>query len=96
VALVRQLMQQELERIRRERGTAHFEDGHFAEAAHLFDELVTSESLQEFLTLKAYDLLNEPAEEQAPPVSDEFGVESKTVPFRRLADEPQEQLKKVA
>ena len=56
--LVRQLTAQELERIRKERGEARFKKGHFTEATRLFDELVASEKLEEFLTLKAYDLLD--------------------------------------
>ncbi len=55
--LVRQLVQEELARIRTERGAESFERGHFPRAARLFDELVASESLEEFLTLKAYELL---------------------------------------
>ncbi|HWI56542.1 MAG TPA: malate synthase A [Bacillota bacterium] len=56
--LVRQLIQEELERIHKERGQERFENGHFAEATQLFDELVASDQLEEFLTLKAYDLLD--------------------------------------
>jgi len=58
--LVRQFVQEELEeleRIRQERADARFERGHFQEATRLFDELVASESLEEFLTLKAYESL---------------------------------------
>src|SRR5204863_509771 len=55
--LVRQFMQQELERIRKERGEARFKNGHFTGATQLFDELIANEKLPEFLTLKAYDLL---------------------------------------
>ena len=57
LALVRQFQAEELERIRRERGEERFQSGHFAQAATLFDELTASERLDEFLTLKAYDLL---------------------------------------
>lgn len=55
--LVRQFVQEELKRIRQERGEARFDGGHFDEATRLFDELVGSESLGEFLTLKAYESL---------------------------------------
>ena len=55
--LVRQFVQEELKRIRQERGEARFDGGHFEEATRLFDELVGSESLEEFLTLKAYESL---------------------------------------
>ena len=55
--LVRQCIQQELERIRSERGKQRYEQGHFPEATRLFDELVAGERLEEFLTLKAYEIL---------------------------------------
>jgi len=58
VAMVGELVKQELERIRGERGNERFERGHFEEATRLFDDLVRSESLAEFLTLKAYELLD--------------------------------------
>jgi malate synthase len=57
VLLARQMIQEELERIRGERGETRFAEGKFAEATRLFDELVTNEKLEEFLTPKAYDLL---------------------------------------
>jgi malate synthase len=57
-ALVRLCMQEELERIRNERGGERFAQGHFEKAAGLFDELVTTNELEEFLTLKAYQLLD--------------------------------------
>jgi malate synthase len=56
--MVRELVRQELDRIRRERGDERFERGHFPAATRLFDELVASESLEEFLTLKAYQRLD--------------------------------------
>jgi malate synthase len=55
--LVRQFIDEELVRIRGERGETRFKNGHFPEATRLFDEFVASEKLAEFLTLKAYDLL---------------------------------------
>ncbi len=88
--LVRQLVQQELERIRRERGAARFEGGHFPEATRLFDELVASEELEEFLTLKAYELLDEPAEAVEPCVI------PTTLPFWRATPEPELALRSVA
>lgn len=60
--LFREAMREELERIRSERGEARFANGHFAEAFRLFDELVGSEQLEEFLTVKAYDLLEDESE----------------------------------
>jgi malate synthase len=48
-ALVRAFMQQEMMR---------FEGGHFSEAMQIFDQLTASDTLEEFLTLKAYELLD--------------------------------------
>ncbi len=56
--LARQLIREELDRIRTERGTERFEKGYFEQATRLFDELVANEQLEEFLTLKAYELLD--------------------------------------
>jgi malate synthase len=50
---------QEMERIRSEVGHERFGQGHFEDARRLFDKLSTSEQLQEFLTLPAYDRLCE-------------------------------------
>ena len=55
--LVREITKEELERIRGERGESRFQRGHFPQAMPLFDELVASNELEEFLTLKAYELL---------------------------------------
>jgi len=49
VALVREFIQEEMKR---------FEGGHFPQATKLFDQLIASDTLEEFLTLKAYELLN--------------------------------------
>jgi malate synthase len=57
LALVRELTHQEMERIRNERGEQRFENGHYAEAAQLFDEFIASDRLDEFLTLRAYERL---------------------------------------
>jgi malate synthase len=57
--LVRNFIQAELARIRGERGEKRFLGGRFAEATQLFDELVANPVLEEFLTLKAYDLLDQ-------------------------------------
>jgi malate synthase len=56
--LVREFTREELARIRRECGTERFETGHFAEAEHLFDQFTANEHLEEFLTLRAYELLD--------------------------------------
>ncbi len=56
--LVRRLQREELERIRSERGEGRFLSGHFRQAVELFDELIANETLDEFLTLKAYEVLD--------------------------------------
>jgi len=56
--LVREWVRRELERMRSEAGDERFEGGHFRAATRLFEELVIDESLAEFLTLKAYQLLD--------------------------------------
>ncbi len=56
--LVRGLIQEELARIRGERGANRFGNGHFPKATQLFNELVASEKLEEFLTLRAYEMLD--------------------------------------
>ncbi len=58
--LVQKFIGEELERIRKERGDERFDQGHFSEASSLFEELVGNENLEEFLTLKAYEILDEP------------------------------------
>src|SRR5438874_726956 len=55
--LVQQFIQEELQRIRAERGEQRFANGQFPAAAQLFEQLVASETLDDFLTLKAYQLL---------------------------------------
>lgn len=57
VELVHQLVAEELRRIQGERGAARFNSGHFAEAIWLFNEFVAGDRCENFLTLKAYDLL---------------------------------------
>jgi malate synthase len=56
--LVRQFIQEELARIQTERGEARYKNGHFPAATKLFDDLIANETLEEFLTLKAYEQLN--------------------------------------
>ena len=56
--MVRDLIREELARIRGERGEKRFEHGHFIEATGLFEELVEAENLPEFLTLKAYERID--------------------------------------
>jgi malate synthase len=55
--LFEQILAEELGTIRQDVGVEAFESGRFAEAAELFDELSTADTLADFLTLPAYDLL---------------------------------------
>jgi malate synthase len=55
--LVEQLIAEEFARVREEVGAARFDGGRFGEARTLFAEVATSNELQEFLTIPAYDLL---------------------------------------
>jgi malate synthase len=55
--LVEQLITEELVRVRDEVGAARFDSGRFEEARTLFTEVATSNELQDFLTLPAYDAL---------------------------------------
>jgi len=56
--MVRQFILEELERIRWERGSTRFDHGNFREATRLFEELIEPEDPPEFLTLKAYELID--------------------------------------
>ena len=56
-ALFRRLAEDELKRIESEVGPDRFRHGRFKEAAALFERLSTAETLEEFLTLPAYELL---------------------------------------
>jgi malate synthase len=58
MGMVRDLIREELARIRTERGDQRFEHGHFPEATELFEELVEAEVVPEFLTLKAYERID--------------------------------------
>ena len=55
--LVEQLIAEELVRIREEVGAARFDSGRFDGARTVFAEVATSNELQEFLTIPAYDAL---------------------------------------
>jgi malate synthase len=57
VELVREFTKTELARIRKERGDARFDQGHFTQATKLFDDLIAKEKLEDFLTLPAYEML---------------------------------------
>ena len=64
--LVQQLVAEEFARVREEVGAARFDRGRFDSARTLFAEVATSDELQDFLTLPAYDVLQ----------SSEFRVQS--------------------
>lgn len=59
-ALVRETIKEELAKIKEMVGDKNDTSGHFAHAAEIFDRMMTSENFVEFLTLAAYDHLNEP------------------------------------
>jgi malate synthase len=52
------VVEEEMQRIRREVGDARFQGGRFPEARELFVRLSTTPKFEEFLTLPAYDLLD--------------------------------------
>ena len=54
-ALVVQVMQEELARLKEMLGAKRFESGKFSLAGQLFEKMMTSADFDEFLTLKAYD-----------------------------------------
>ena len=56
--LVHEMIFEELARIRRERGEERYISGYFPEATTLFQQLIDAEEPPEFLTLKAYDLID--------------------------------------
>jgi malate synthase len=56
-ALVQQLTAEELVRVRDEVGAARFDGGRFEQARALFEAVATSDELQDFLTLPAYNIL---------------------------------------
>jgi malate synthase len=57
--LFRAVMREELAAIRRAHGEAAFAAGRYAQAAALFDQLITPPELPDFLTLPAYELLTQ-------------------------------------
>jgi len=58
VPLFRQILKEELPKIREYVGDAAFESGTYEKAAQLFDEISTSEDFVEFLTLPAYKMVD--------------------------------------
>ena len=57
LALYGQLLEEEMDAIRREVGDARFDSGHFQRAMQLFDEMIRAGDFSEFLTLPAYQYL---------------------------------------
>ena len=58
VELFREMVPEELEKIRHLVGSDRFGGGTYETAARLLDDLVTAEDFDDFLTLKAYDMLD--------------------------------------
>lgn len=58
IELYEQLKLEELEKIQQLVGEENFKNGCFKEAVQIFDRLVKSDQLEDFLTLNAYDYLN--------------------------------------
>jgi hypothetical protein len=56
--LFREVMAQEMEKINASIGDKQFARGRYALAAQLFDDIVTGDTLEEFLTLRAYEHLD--------------------------------------
>jgi malate synthase len=54
-SLYRQLLVEEMQAIRQEIGDDRFEGGHFEKARDLFDQMIRSPQMVEFLTIPAYD-----------------------------------------
>jgi Malate synthase len=57
-ALLDEVMEQEMKTIATEVGAERFGSGRFEEARDLFRRLSTADSLEEFLTIPAYELLD--------------------------------------
>lgn len=57
VELVRQLLSEELASLQSAMGEERYSQGRFEEASKLFDQLVTAEQFEEFLTIPGYNLL---------------------------------------
>lgn len=56
--LFRQVLDEELNKIKAELGEDRFAGGRYSEAAELFSRLTTSDSFAEFLTLPGYELID--------------------------------------
>jgi malate synthase len=58
LALFHDIMQEELQKIKKSVGEERFVNGNYEKAAKLFDEIISNTELEEFLTLRAYDHLD--------------------------------------
>ena len=56
--LVRQVIAQELEKLRKQLGAERFDSGKLSTASQIFEKMMTSAEFPEFLTLLAYDYLD--------------------------------------
>jgi malate synthase len=56
--LFREILGEELQKIREIVGEERFAGGNYEKAARLFDEIISNEELEEFLTLRAYEHLD--------------------------------------
>ncbi|HET9951765.1 MAG TPA: malate synthase A [Candidatus Eisenbacteria bacterium] len=64
--LFREIVEEEMRTIEGEVGMARFEKGRYRQAKDLFVRLSTSEVLEEFLTLRAYEIVTTEIEEEKP------------------------------
>ena len=55
--LFRQVMEEELQKIKKAIGEERFASGNYELAARLFGDIIANEELEEFLTLRAYEYL---------------------------------------
>jgi len=90
LALVRQFIEQELERIRGELGDERFAGPQLEQARAIFEELVANDKLEEFLTLRAYELLDHDT------VTAELAPADKTVPLHQHSVQMDGAFRKVA
>ena len=65
VELFRQVLDDEMAKLKETLGEAQWTAGHFDQAIKIFDEMATAETCEEFLTLPAYRQLLENEKAQA-------------------------------
>ena len=56
--MFRDIMPEELQKIKATVGAEQYEKGNYEKAARLFDEIIANDELEEFLTLRAYEYLD--------------------------------------